>query len=202
MKTQSLLKGSAFFEKYIRKNFTKYLLILAIYLIGFIIGISIFNNNIKENDGQISQYVLDTISQIKETNDIIGEYIKQDFLEWLILSVLSFSVIGIPIILVLLLLKSISLGITTSALIYTSGAGMGMSFSILMFMIPVIIKIFTTLILVSSTFKFVENTLMYKKEFKYELVRHALVNIIAFLATCIIFVYRGISINILKQILF
>ena len=82
MKAQSLLKGSVFFEKYIRKNFTKYVLVLIIYLIGFIIGISVFNSNVKENDGQISQYILDTIEQIKEVDDITIEYIKQDFLEW------------------------------------------------------------------------------------------------------------------------
>lgn len=204
MGNQSVLKGSAFFEKYIRKNFIKYILILFIYLLGFIIGIGVFNNNItKEGQSvQISQYISNSINQIDGNEDVWAEYVKQDFFELIILLVLSFSVIGVPLIILLVFIKAISLGITISALIFTGGAGMGMAFSILMFMIPIIIKIFTTLIVVSSSIKFMENILMYKKEFKYELIRHSCVNIIAFVMTCINLLYRVISFNILNQILF
>lgn len=42
MKGESLLKGNVFFEKYIRKNFLKYIIILLVYIIGFVVGIRNF----------------------------------------------------------------------------------------------------------------------------------------------------------------
>lgn len=42
MKSESVLKGNIIFEKYIRKNFIKYILVLLIYVIGFVVGIRIF----------------------------------------------------------------------------------------------------------------------------------------------------------------
>ena len=39
MKNGSVIKGNAFFEKYIRKHFFKYILILILYTFGFIFGI-------------------------------------------------------------------------------------------------------------------------------------------------------------------
>lgn len=42
MKSESVLKGNAIFEKYIRKNIVKYLFVLIIYIIGFVAGIRIF----------------------------------------------------------------------------------------------------------------------------------------------------------------
>lgn len=39
MKGESILKGNAFFEQYIRKNFVKYIVVLFIYIVGFLVGI-------------------------------------------------------------------------------------------------------------------------------------------------------------------
>lgn len=205
MKDNSLLKGNAIFEKYIRKNFLKYIVILAAYLIGFIIGIGVFNNqiNFEENSEEISQYVSERIESIgTETSSAITSYIKEDFFEFFVISVLSFSIVGIPIMMILLFAKAVSLGVTTSALIYASGAGTGLSFSILIFMIPVILKIFAMLMILCSTIKFLENILKYRKEIKYEILRHAFVNFIAFLAVCLVTLYRAFSLNVVNQILF
>lgn len=201
----SLLKGNVLFEKYIRKNFMKYALVLVIYLIGFLIGISIFNSKLdNQNDtSEISQYLTEGIENLADqATETIGNYVKQDFLELIIICVLSFSIIGIPVIMILLFVKAVSLGITISALIYSSGVGAGLSFSILVFMVPVLIKMAVLLLLVCSSFKFVENILKYKKEIKYEIIRHAFINLISLLATLVLIIYRTFSINIVNQILF
>lgn len=203
--SNSLLKGNALFEKYIRKNFLKYALILAIYLIGFFIGISIFNNKIKDEDSAngILQYVTESIESLSsQASDTIGNYIKQDFFELIIICILSFSIIGIPVIMILLFIKAISLGITISALIYSTGAGAGLSFSILVFLVPILIKMVVLLMLVCSSFKFIENILKYKKEIKYEIIRHAFINLLSLLAIFILIIYRTFSLNIVNQILF
>lgn len=205
MKENSLLKGSAVFEKYIRKNFLKYIVILLIYVTGFLMGIGIFNHNIsiEENATNISHYVTQKIESIGDgTSEIISNYIKQDFLELLIICVLSFSIIGVPMIIILTFTNAISLGVTVSALIHTNGVGSGLSFSILVFMIPTIIKIFVLLMLVCSSIKLIENILKYRKEVKYEMVRHALTNLVAFILTCVLVIYRTFSLNIVSQILF
>lgn len=205
MKESSLLKGNAIFEKYIRKNFIKYIIILVVYLIGFILGLMIFNNKIKieENAMSIQQYTTDKIESIGQNiTQSISDYIKQDFLELFILSVLSVSIVGTPIIIIWLFYDSLSLGITISAIIHTSGVGEGISFSIIVFMIPTIIKVFSLLLMVCSSVKLLENIMKYKKEFKYEIIRHAIVNLIVFFAFCAMAIYRSFSLNLINQILF
>ena len=205
MKDNSLLKGNAFFEKYIRKNFVKYILILMVYLTGFLLGIGVFNNNINkvESSTEISFYVTEKLEGISSKNsEAIGSYIQQDFFEFIVISVLSFSIIGIPVIVILLFIKALSLGVTVSALIYSSGISSGLSFSILIFMIPTLIKMFALLVTICSSLKFIENILKYKKEIKYELVRHAFTILIIFLMFCAVAVYRCFSLNLVDKILF
>lgn len=205
MEKGSVLKGNAIFEKYIRKNVVKYIFILSVYIIGFLIGIGSFNKSISnEKDSmQISYYVAEKIETIgNELSNSLASYIKQDFLELIIICTLSFSIIGIPIIILILFFNAISLAITISSIIYTTGIGCGLSFSILMFLIPVIIKIFIYLILVCSSLKFIENILKYKKEFKYEMVRHAIVNLLSLSSIFAFMIYRTFALNIVSQILF
>lgn len=204
MKNESVLKGNAFFEKYIRKHFMKYIIVFAIYVIGFLSGIIFFNQTIMDNEEaeQISQYVMNGVETLKlETSNIIGNYIKEDFGEFVVMGVLSFSLIGIPIMFLFLFIKSVSLGVTVSSLIYAGGAGYGMSFSILVFMIPVMLKILISLILLCSALKLLENILKYQKEMKYEMVRHAFTLLISFLVFCVLMVYRVFSLNLINSIL-
>lgn len=204
MKNNSILQGNAIFEKYIRKNFIKYTIILFIYFIGFLIGIFTFNNNINfdENAEDISQYIITSVEQIcMDTSGTISNFIRQDFLELFIICALSFSIVGIPLILILVFIKAISLGITVSALIHAGGVGYGLSFSILAYMVPTIIKMIILLIIVCSSLKLLENILKYKKEIKYEIIRHAVSIIFAFIAICVISIYRTFSFNIINQIL-
>lgn len=200
----SIVKGNALFEKYIRQNFLKYIVVLIIYILGFFIGISVFNQNIEveENSNEVSDYLNETIESFgNNPSNVVSEFVREDFFELLIFCVLSLSIVGLPIILILIFIKAISLGTTISALINLKGIGYGTSFSILIFMVPTIIKIFVILALVCSSIKFIENILRYKKEIKYEIIRHAFVILLAFLATCVVVLYRTISINIIDQIL-
>ena len=136
-----------------------------------------------------------------DSSNLVAKYIKQDFIEWIVLVVLSCSLVGIPIMLVWVLISSISLGITVSALIHTGGIGYGMSFSILVFMLPVILKILILLLLLCSSLKFIENILRYKKEVRYEIVRHAFVLSITILLICVLAFYRAFSLNLVNNIL-
>lgn len=204
MKNESVLKGNAFFEKYIRKHFLKYIIVLAIYIVGFLGGIIFFNQTVIDNEEaeQISQYVLEGIETLKlEDSNIILNYIKEDFLEFIIMVILSFSLIGVPIIFLLLFIKSVSVGITVSSLIFAGGVGYGLSFSILIFMIPVMLKILMSIILLCSALKLLENILKYQKEMKYEMVRHAFTILIIFLVFCGLILYRVFSLNLINNIL-
>lgn len=204
MKNESVLKGNAFFEKYIRKHFLKYIIVLAIYIVGFLGGIIFFNQTVIDNEEaeQISQYVIEGIDTLKvENSNVIGNYIKEDFWEFIIIMVLSFSLIGVPIIFLMLFIKSVSIGITVSSLIFAGGAGYGLSFSILIFMIPVMLKILMSIILLCSSLKLLENILKYQKEMKYEMVRHAFTILITFLVFCGLILYRVFSLNLINNIL-
>lgn len=165
----------------------------------------IFNNTIlnEEEANHISQFITNGMADIDyDASNSIGNFIKQDFLDLIVMAVLSCSFIGIPILIILLFIKAVSLGITVSAMIHASGIGCGMSFSILVFMVPVIIKIFVMLLIVCSSIKFFENLFQYKKEIRYEFVRHAFIIFLSFLVICILTLYRAFSLNLINQILF
>ncbi len=206
MGTNSLLKGNNIFEKYIKKHFIKYIVVLVIYLLGFLMGIAVFNKNIEieeKNIVEITQMISHKIEMIgMNCSEAIASFIKQDYIELVMLFILSFSIIGIPVIVIFLFMQAISLGITISALIYTCGTSTGLSFSLLVFLIPSIIKVITVLLILCSSIKFAENIFKYKKEVKYELIRHGVTNILALVAIIVISVYRTFSLNIVSKILF
>lgn len=205
MGANSLLKENNIFEKYIKKHFIKYIVVLVIYLLGFLMGIAIFNKNIEteENLREITTVITSKIEMIGTScSETVASFIKQDYLELVILFILSFSVIGIPVIMIFLFMQAISLGITISALIYTCGTSTGLSFSLLVFLIPSIIKVIMVLLILCSSIKFAENIFKYKKEVKYELIRHGVTNLLALMAIITISMYRTFSLNIVSKILF
>ncbi|MBO5142497.1 MAG: stage II sporulation protein M [Clostridia bacterium] len=205
MKNNSLLKGNILFEKYIRENFLKYMLILIVYLIGFMIGISIFSNKVKNEEDAIyiSKYITERIESIGEqTSEVTSNFIKQDFFGFFTICILSFCLIGIFIIIFITFIRALSLGITISALIHTNGIACGLSFSILVYLVPLITNLIIILMLVCSSIKFWENIIRYKKETKYEIIRHAIVILVSFVLICVLTIYRTFSLNIVNQILF
>lgn len=132
---------------------------------------------------------------------VIKNYIQKDFEEFFILLVLSCSLIGIPIMVGWIFVKSFSLGITISALVSVNGIGYGMSFSILLFLLPTLMKVFMILLILGSTVKLIENLLRYQKEIKYEVIRHSLNMLIAFLIVCILVAYRIFSLHLINKFL-
>ena len=205
MNVNSILKGNGIFDKYIKQNFFKYLVILVIFLFGFLVGIGIFTKNIsiEENANEIIEYITNNIEYIEtQSSNIVASYVKQDYIEIFIICILSVSIIGVPIMLLFIFVTSISLGTTISALVYTYGAGTGISISIILFFIPILTKVFILLMMLSSSLKFIENIFKYEKEIKYELIRHALICLITVISICILSLYRTFSINLINQTMF
>lgn len=157
----------------------------------------------EEDSEQVTEWITQGMENIDyDASNAIGNFIKQDFMEFWIMIILSCSFIGIPILILLLFGKAISLGVTVSAMIHASGVGCGMSFSIIVFMLPAMIKMFILLFMMSSSLKFFENLFQYKKEIRYEFVRHAFAVFISFLVICFLTLYRAFSLNLVNQILF
>ncbi len=204
MKNESLLKGNAFFEKYVRKNFLKYMAVLFLYVIGFLAGIHIFHQSIlvEETKETVLQYVQQGVEKVgdKENNNI-ANFVKQDFTELCFWGILSFSIVGAIFLLFSVFFRALSMGITISALMEAIGISYGVSFSILIFMVPVILKLLSMLFLYSSSLKFMENVFQYKKEIKYELIRHSVVFLVCFFIFCLIMLYRVLSFYMVQQIL-
>lgn len=142
---------------------------------------------------------LEILSQ--DVTSFIQSYIKKDFGEFFILLILSCSFVGLPIMIGWIFMKSFSLGITISALIYVNGIGYGMSFSILVFLIPTLMKVLMLLFILGSSAKLLENLFHYQKEMKYEMIRHALNLLIAFFIVCILILYRIFSLHLVNQLL-
>lgn len=205
MKGESILKGNAFFDRYIRKHFLKYVLILGIYVIGFLIGIGSFHHMLSSEKvaSEVTTYMAENLEQFEQNQtDFIHSFLKEDWLEFLAMVIVSCSLLGVPVMLLGLLAKSMSLGITVSALIYTNGIGFGMSFSILLFLLPALLKMLAMVLILCSSMKLLENLLRERKELKYELVRHGFILFLAFLVICGLALYRAFSLNVIQQVLF
>ena len=165
-----------------------------------------FFNHIATNENEsesIVQYVTQSIEWLEtDKANMIKNYIKEDWLSWIVIAIISCSFIGIPLIFIIIFIEAVSLGITVSALVYSGGVAYGMSFSILIFMVPTLIKIVTIIFLLCSSWKFVENIIKYQKEIKYELIRHLLSIGITLLLQLFLMMYRAFSLSLVNQILF
>ena len=114
-------------------NLKEYIIVTIILLIGIILGVIMINNTKEEQITEISIYINDFITSIKENNDInIFELLKTSFFEnvkfvicmWLIGS----TVIGVPIVLGIVVYRGFCIGYTLSAIITVLGLKKGIIF--------------------------------------------------------------------------
>ena len=119
----------------IMENARSYLILLVIFFIGIILGV-IFVNNAKEAQSlQISSYINNFVESVKENYQIsrsklLMKSILNNLYITIILWFLGSTVIGFPLIYVVIGYKGYSIGYTISSIIATLGTGKGLIFII------------------------------------------------------------------------
>lgn len=116
-------KNSFFKENvlnFINCNSKAYILLIIIFFIGFLIGIIAINNTNQESQERISIYIEDFYKNINPEKTInikefILPYIKNNAIIIFLLMFLGTTIIGMPLIYLLILFKGYSLGYTVSS---------------------------------------------------------------------------------------
>lgn len=120
---------------HIINNFKEYISALLTFVIGIVIGVIVVNSSNEEQINQITTYINNFISALKESGNInTGELLVQTLCNniYLILAMwfVGSTVIGIPIVYAFIAYKGFCLSYTISSSVLTLGTWHGACFSI------------------------------------------------------------------------
>ena len=118
---------------YIKENIKTYLILLIIFFIGLKLGVIFVDNASEPQANQISSYINNFINSIKEnyqisTKDLLKETVINNVSIAVILWFLGSTVIGFPLIYVVICYKGYCIGYTISSVIATIGTAKGIVF--------------------------------------------------------------------------
>lgn len=126
--------GSVLFN-YINNNKREYLIVIILFFIGLIIGVLFVNNLNDTRVTEVNNYLSDLCNNIIEKNninlfDIFKKSIKSNILIIFLLWFGASTIIGIPIVYGINVIKGFSIGCTISCLLNSFGTGNGLLLSI------------------------------------------------------------------------
>ena len=144
--------------EFIKENIKTYLILTIIFFIGLTLGVIFVNNANETQANQISGYINNFINSIKENYQIsTKELLKNSIINNVGIAVLLWflgsTVIGFPLIYVVVGYKGYCIGYTVSSVMATVGTGKGIIFIIATMLIQNIIYIPTILTLSVSGIK-------------------------------------------------
>ena len=205
--TKSILKIKTAVTTYLLENSKKYILITAIFLIGIFGGVILVNNSTEENNTQISNYINSFIDKLKTEKEISSQElmvvtIRKNIILALFLWFAGTTVIGLPVVFVLIFIRGLSLGYTVSAITFTLGTGKGIWFSTISLLLQNILFIPAIVTIGVSSIKLYKSILKdrRKENIKLEILKHTIVSgIMIFVIIISAFVENNISFNILQK---
>lgn len=199
-------KYSGIIASHVQNNIREYTIGSIIFLIGILLGIVFVNNLNEVQTFEISTYITDSISTIKEAKEInnfslLKESIGNNIILVILLWLMGSTVIGLLLVYLILCFKGFSFGYTLSSIVYVLGTGKGILFFILTMFLKNIIAIPCTIALAVSGMRLYKSIMQDRRRenVKLEVIRHtifALFILILLVASSIIEVY--ISQNLLK----
>jgi len=193
-------------KQYLRKNYKEYLLVSLLFLIGLFIGVMIINNAKESQTTEIISYINEFITKYKKLENInqralIIDKIKKNLLFSLILWLAGTTVIGIPIVLTIILLRGTILGFTISSISISIGPLKGAWFCLCTMLIQDFLYIPAILSIGVSSIKLYKSIIKDKRRenIKYEIIRHSLISFFMIIILVISAIAENtISIKLLK----
>lgn len=179
------IKKENIIVNHINNNYKEYLIILIIFLIGLIIGV-IFINNLQQNQQEtIKLYISNFIENINNGNEInkinfLKESIIANVKIFLLLAVAGLTVIGMPILYLIICYRGFCLGYTFSAIIASLGIKSGILFIISTIILQNIILIPAMFALTVSGIKLYKSITKDKRRenIKIEILRHTFFSLV------------------------
>lgn len=194
---------------YINENIKIYAIVTLMFLIGWVIGIIFVNNSQEIQQEQINGYINTFIQGIKSDAEISKpEILKNSILSNLGITVLLWflgsTVIGMPLIYIVILYKGYSIGCTISAIVASLGTGKGIVFILSTMLLQSIIYIPCLLSLAVSGIKLYKQIMEDRRteNIKIQILRHSIFCIFIFLMLIIAaLIETYISTNIAQKLI-
>lgn len=204
---KSMLKNMIF--GYINENIKIYAIVTLMFLIGWVIGIIFVNNSQEVQQEQINGYINTFIQGIKSDAEISKpEILKNSILSNLGITVLLWflgsTVIGMPLIYIVILYKGYSIGCTISAIVASLGTGKGIVFILSTMLLQSIIYIPCLLSLAVSGVKLYKQIMEDRRteNIKIQILRHSIFCVFIFLMLVIAaLIETYISTNIAQRLI-
>lgn len=152
-----------------------FIIIFIVTLLAFIIGILLVSIESKDNKELITTSLTTFFNNIKEnklnTQTLLYKSITNNLIINIIVWLLGISIIGLPIVLIILVFKSLTIGFTISSILYTYKLN-GL-IKVIIYIIPNIINLFVLFVLTYYSINFslmLFNYLFRKKEYNKKLI--------------------------------
>jgi len=176
---KSVLKNILY--THLQKNLKEYTIASLIFVIGILLGIFFLNNLNDVQTNEISSYIKNSITTLKNNNNInellmLKDLIISNTTFVLLLWLMGSTVIGLLLVYLIVCFKGFCFGYTVSAIIFVLGTGEGIIFSISSMLLKDIITIPCTIALAVSGMKVYKSIMQDKRKenIKSEIVRHSL----------------------------
>ncbi len=201
------LRWKNVFTNYIKSNFKEYTLVGLLFIIGLFVGVMIVNNCNESQMGEISTYINDFIVKFKgvenlEKQQLTMESLKNNIILSIILWGAGTTVIGMPIVLIVILLRGVCLGYTISSITYTLGTIKGIKFCLISLLMQNILFIPALLTLGVSSIKLYKAIVKEKLKgnIKAEIFRHTIISgIMIFVIIISSVIENSVSVSLLKN---
>ena len=191
-------------ESHIKNNFLKYIFMLSIFMIGVLIGgicLNFLKNN-NENIFPIKELIEEIIDNIiNERWMTINQYFFKDLKKIILITIISTSMIGLPLLLVWIFYDGLTLSFTIGSLIYTYNMLKGNLVSFVLLFFPNIFSLLAITIITISSIKLINNFFKTKKSLKVETLRHLMVCAVGALMIGSGFLIRIFLMNFIENIL-
>lgn len=194
-------------KSYIKNNYKEYILASLLFVIGIFVGVMIINNSKENQISEITEFINQFIEKYKgleniNQTELIVTSIKQNLIFAFVLWLAGTTVIGMPIVLIIILLRGTILGFTISSITVTLGPLKGILFCLIsivlhnVFYIPAILSIGVSSI---KLYKYIIKDKR-KDNIKFELIRHTIIfGLMIVLLVLSAIIENVISANLLKK---
>lgn len=171
--------------EFAKNNSKEYILVILIFIIGVFIGVMFINNASKENETAIITYISDFFEKCKNIEglnkkSLLIDSIKNNIFLTIIIWFAGTTIIGIPVVLGIILIRGFCLGYTISALTYSIGVGKSIIFGLLVLFLQNIFFIPALLTMGVSSIKLYKAIIsdFRRDNIKIEMLRHISIVII------------------------
>ena len=194
-------------KNYIKNNNKEYILVALLFLIGLFTGVLIINNLSNDDLTNIGTYINNFLTNFKSTEDIdklqlIATSIKNNAILALIIWGAGTTIIGIPIVLIVILFRGIILGYTIAAFSITLGTLKGIVFCIIAILLQNILFIPAIFTLGVSSIKLYKSIVKdrRKENIKICVIRHTIIALLMIMILILSSIVENVvSLGILKK---